>query len=154
MKLASSDLEITLDKTRLQLVGLRFSGVEVPRNATIQSAHVQFTADEAHSDPTSVIIHGEAVGDAALFSGLDFDLSSRPTTGASSPWNPEPWTVVGASGSAERTSDLASVLQEIVDRSDWSAGNALALIFSGDGRRVAESYDGTAAPELVIQYMP
>ena len=63
-------------------------------------------------------------------------------------------TVVGAAGSDQRTDDLAVVLQEIVDRSDWSAGNALALILSGDGRRVAESYDGTAAPELVIQYTP
>ena len=45
-------------------------------------------------------------------------------------------------------------IQEIVEREDWSAGNALALIVSGQGRRVAESYDGTAPPELVIQYVP
>jgi chitodextrinase len=154
MKLASSDLELTFDKTRQQIVGLRFAGVNVPRNATIESAHVQFTADEAHSDPTSLTLHGEATGDAAPFSTSAFDLSGRPTTDASVPWNPAPWTVVGASGSDQRADDLAVVLQEIVDRSDWSAGNALVLILSGDGRRVAESYDGTAPPELVIQYMP
>jgi chitodextrinase len=65
MKLASSDLELILDKTREQIVGLRFVGVDVPRGATIESAHVQFTADEAHSEPTSLVIHGEASGDAA-----------------------------------------------------------------------------------------
>jgi chitodextrinase len=154
MKFASSDLEITLDKTREQVVGLRFVGVDVPRFATIESAHVQFTADEADSDPSSLTIHGEASGDAVPFSAAAFDLTSRPTTQASVPWSPAPWTVVGAAGSVESTDDLTDVLQEIVDRSDWSAGNALALIISGNGRRVAESYDGTAAPELVIQYTP
>ena len=37
------------------------------------------------------------------------------------------------------------MLQEIVDRPGWSTGNALALIVTGTGSRVAESYDGGAA---------
>jgi chitodextrinase len=153
MKLASSDLELILDKTREQIVGLRFVGVDVPRGATIESAHVQFTADEAHSEPTSLVIHGEASGDAAAFASTASDLSGRTTTAASVAWSPAPWSV-GAAGSDQSTEELASVVQEIVDRSDWSAGNALVLILSGEGRRVAESYDGTAPPELVIQYLP
>jgi hypothetical protein len=119
MKLASSDLELILDKTREQIVGLRFVGVDVPRGATIESAHVQFTADEAHSEPTSLVIHGEASGDAAAFASTASDLSGRTTTAASVAWSPAPWSV-GAAGSDQSTEELASVVQEIVDRSDWS----------------------------------
>jgi hypothetical protein len=45
------------------------------------------------------------------------------------------------------------VIQEIVNRSGWASGNALALIVTGTGERVAESYDGSAAPELHIEYL-
>jgi hypothetical protein len=34
------------------------------------------------------------------------------------------------------------VIQEIVDRSGWTSGNSLALVITGTGERVAESYDG------------
>ena len=45
-------------------------------------------------------------------------------------------------------------LEEIVDRDDWSADNAMAFVFNGSGKRVAESFDGkaAAAPLLHIEY--
>ena len=41
-----------------------------------------------------------------------------------------------------------------MNRSGWNSGNALALIVSGSGKRVAESYNGSLgwAPLLVVQY--
>ena len=52
--------------------------------------------------------------------------------------------------------DEVGAVQELVDRPDWSSGNAVVLLVSGSGSRVAESYNGGAgvAPELVIDYMP
>jgi hypothetical protein len=41
-----------------------------------------------------------------------------------------------------------------VSRTGWSSGNALLLINSGSGQRVAESYDGlpSVAPLLHVEY--
>ena len=52
--------------------------------------------------------------------------------------------------------DLASVIQEIVNRSGWVSGNALAIMVAGSGRRTAESYEGraTGAPLLHVEYSP
>jgi hypothetical protein len=46
------------------------------------------------------------------------------------------------------------VIQEIVDRPGWSAGNALVVIVTGSGKRVAESYNGlpSGAPLLHVEY--
>ena len=47
------------------------------------------------------------------------------------------------------------MIQELVDRPGWSSGNAVALIISGSGERVAESFDGNlpqAAPVLHVEF--
>ena len=77
----------------------------------------------------------------------------RPTTSASVPWSPIGWTK-GASGVDQRTPNLRLVIQEIVNRPGWSGGNSLALIVTGSGKRVAESYNGESdeAPLLHIEY--
>ena len=48
--------------------------------------------------------------------------------------------------------DIKSIIQEIVNRAGWQSGNSLAIIISGTGERVAEAYDGSAAPQLHIEY--
>jgi hypothetical protein len=62
---------------------------------------------------------------------------------------------VGEAGPDQQTPDLAPVVQEIVSRQGWSAGNALVLIVTGSGKRVAESYNGVAAaaPLLHVEYV-
>jgi len=156
VKLTSSDLELCEDKARPQLVGLRFANLTIPQGATILSARVLFTVDEQDSAATSLEIRGEASDHAAPFSTATFDVSARPTTAAVATWNPPAWTAIGAAGDDQRTDDFAAVLQEIVDHPGWSAGNAIVLLISGSGSRVAESYDGSApdAAELVVDYLP
>jgi hypothetical protein len=65
---------------------------------------------------------------------------------------PAQWPTVGARGAAQRTPNLAPVLQEVVDRPGWSGGGALVLVITGSGARVAEAFDGTFAPILHIEY--
>ena len=52
----------------------------------------------------------------------------------------------------QQTPDLATVVQEIVDRPGWTDGNAMAFVITGSGRRTAEAYDGTVPPVLHIDY--
>ncbi len=81
-------------------------------------------------------------------------MSSRATTDASTAWTPDPWTA-GAQGLAERTPDLAAIVQEIVNRSGWSALNDMAFLLTGTGTRTADSYEynPASAPLLHIEYL-
>ncbi|MEN8181233.1 MAG: hypothetical protein ABFS46_01720 [Myxococcota bacterium] len=154
VKTGSRDLELTLDKLQNQTVGLRFRSVDIPQLASIENAWIQFQADEIHSEPTSLTIAAEASGDAATFLAADGNLSGRSTTSATVGWSPPPWEVAGEVGPAERTGDISAVVQQVVDRGDWSAGNDLVILITGSGKRVAEAYEGSFqdAPLLHVEY--
>ncbi|MFH1532365.1 MAG: polysaccharide deacetylase family protein [Pseudomonadota bacterium] len=156
--LDSSDLELVYDAYNgpgNQVLGLRFTGVDVPYGAVITAAWVDFTVDEASSEATNLAFYGQDADDAPAFTTAGFNVSSRPLTTALATWSPAPWTAVGVSGPAQRTSDLSGLIQEIVVRDGWFAGNALALVITGTGHRVAVSVDGNAnaAPLLHVEYV-
>jgi len=149
----SSDLELVFDGSD-QVVGMRFTGVAIPAGAAITNAYVQFTVDQASSEATALTIAGEATDDAATFGGSG-DISARSRTTSTAAWAPVPWTAAGDAGPEQRTPNLAAVIQEIVNRPGWASGNALAIIVTGTGRRVAESYNGVpaAAPLRRVEYL-
>jgi len=135
-----------------QKVGLRFQNIQIPRGATITSAYIEFTVDESTSDSTTVTIHGEDSDDAEPFSYWTiYDLSDRPLTDAAVDWDISAWSVVGET---HPSPDIRAIVQEIVDRSGWSAGASMVFSIDGVGRRVAKSYEGDpeAAPLLHITY--
>jgi hypothetical protein len=156
MYLISSDLELVYDPYvgSNQTVGIRFSGVDIPRGAAIANAYVQFQVDEPSSGTAALTIEGENVDDASTFAYSDGNISSRTRTATAVSWYPEAWVTVGEAGPDQRTPDISSVIQEIVDRDGWSAGNSLVIIITGTGERVAESYNGdpNGAPLLHVDY--
>ncbi|GJL79850.1 MAG: hypothetical protein NPINA01_28390 [Nitrospinaceae bacterium] len=157
MSLTSSDLEMTFDAGDNQTIGLRFNGVSVPGCSTITNAYVQFQADESHSGTTSLTVRGQAAANAATFTSASNNITDRPLTGASVGWPGVPsWTSVGEAGLDQRTPDIASVIQEIINLPGWVSGNSLAVIISGTGERAAESFNGvpSAAPLLHMEYVP
>jgi PKD repeat protein len=153
VSLGSSDLELVRDSTN-QTVGLRFTRITIPRGATIVNAYVQFKVDEADSEATTLTIGGQATDNAPTFTTTSKNVSSRPRTAALVTWSPSPWTSIGAAGPDQRTPNIAPIVQEIVSRAGWSSGNALVLVITGTGQRVAESYNGDAAgaPLLHVEY--
>ncbi|WP_273567703.1 GEVED domain-containing protein [Maribacter halichondriae] len=149
----SSDLELTSDGSNNQLVGIRFQNIFIPQGTTILSASIQFTTDETDSGTTSVVISGEDSDNASTYTTSNGNISSRTLTTASVAWNAIPaWNTVGQSGANQRTPDLTSIVQEIVNRGGWSSGNAMSFIINGIGERTAESYNGDSsrAPVLTI----
>ncbi|MBD2206730.1 right-handed parallel beta-helix repeat-containing protein [Calothrix sp. FACHB-1219] len=153
MNLTSTDLELINDSVD-QLVGLRFVGVNIPQGAKITNAYIQFKVDEIGSTATNLTIRGEDVDNALTFTTSKNNISSRVTTDAAVVWNPLAWSTVSQAGINQRTANIASVIQEIVDRQGWSSGNSIATIISGTGKRTAESYDGDAlgAPLLYVEF--
>ncbi len=152
--ITSNDLDMMLDNTIPQLaVGLRFTGLNVPQGATILHVYIQFQANESSSEGTNLTVYGEAADSAPVFTTSKFNITSRPLTTASVGWSPPTW-VKDARTLDQRTPELASVVQEIVNRQTWD-GQTLVLIIVGSGRRVAESFDGGRfAPVLHIEWGP
>lgn len=172
MGLDSSDLEFGEFDTSgtpdfgIQTIGLRFNGIEIPANATINSASIQFTADNTGSDPVELTIYGENVGSAAEYSSADFNVTSRSKTTSNAVWEVPQWLVGGEKGASQKTVDLSAVIQEIVSRPDWTPSNSINIIMehsgpsigvtSSSGGREAETFDGTEggvdAPILTIDW--
>lgn len=154
MYLNSSDLELVNDGND-QTVGLRFTNVYIPQGAEIISAYIQFTTDEATSEATNLTLKGELTDNAQEFTLAANNISSRTTTVNDVAWNDIPaWNTVGQAGVDQQTPDLSAIIEEIVSQGGWAKGNALSIIITGTGHRVAYAYEGdiTLAPKLVVQY--
>ncbi len=107
------------------------------------------------SGSCSLTIRGQAADSAATFTTSNKNISNRAATTASTAWSPPAWPTAGAAGAAQRTADLSSVIQQIVNRPGWVSGNSLVLIFSGSCTRIAKAWNGEAgaAPQLVVDYV-
>lgn len=152
--LVDGDLELTDDLGVTQTVGMRFDNVSVPAGATITSAWIQFQTAEVGTGPVNLTLRGEAADDAAPFASVASNISGRALTTASVAWSPGSWDTVGETGPNQQSPDIAPIIQEIIDRPGWAAGNALAVVVSGSGTRTAQSFDGdpAGAPLLHIEY--
>jgi len=154
VNITSSDLELMTDAT-LQTVGLRFSNISIGPGSVVTNAWIQFTVDEANSEATNLVFQGQASANAAAFSSVGaYSISSRPRTAATVNWSPAPWTAIGAAGAEQRSPDLAPLINEIISTGGWQSGNSLAIIVTGNGKRVAraQNYAGAVAPLLHIEY--
>jgi hypothetical protein len=157
MNLTSSDLELVTDGTIDQRVGMRFANLSIPPNATITRAYVQFTVKEAvGSTGLSLTIKGFAHDNTATFTTATSNISLRPVTTATvTGWAPPLWSTIGAAGVDQRTPELKTIVQEIVNRPGWASGNALGIVVTGPGGvRNAGAFDnGTGTqPVLHVEY--
>ena len=149
MYLTSSDLELISDGSTAQLVGIRFQSIDIPQGTTILSAVLEFETDETNSGATSVTIEGEDIDDAPTFTSSNSNISNRTRTTASVAWNSIPaWNTVSE---RHQSPDITSIVQEIVDRGGWSAGNDMVFIITGSGERTAESFNGESANAPILR---
>lgn len=161
VRLTSSDLELVHDGAD-QRVGLRFRELPVFQGEKIKDAYIQFTVDEPKAEvkgedgkplPTQLKVHVENAADARAFTSRSRDFSRRPLTAAAVEWNPKVWGKKDDRGGDQRTPNLASLMQAVVDRDDWQFGNAMAFFVTGQGKRVAHAFDKDPkkAPRLVVE---
>jgi hypothetical protein len=159
----SSDLELVYDSynnSSYQTIGLRFRNVNLPKNATITSAYIQFTADESHSNSADLEISLHNSTNSPVFTDSN-NVSGRSTFASKVTWQPSGWSS-GQTGSAQKTPSLKNMVQNLVNQSGWASGNSASFIIKGRGtsltstsaKRVADSYEGGAskAPRLIVSY--
>jgi len=164
MSLTSSDLELQ-SATSDQETGMRWTGVTIPKDATINSATIQFHVDEINAESAlalTITFTGEDIDDAPTFTTTDNDITDRTDTSASVNWAVPTWIAEHDEGAAQLSADISTIVQEIVDRGGWASGNAMVIMIGtttasvGTGERVAESFEGEpgAAPELSVDFTP
>lgn len=154
MDISSSDLELVREASD-QLIGLRFSDIPIPPGATINSAYIQFTVDETDDEPTTLVFHGELSPDAAPYTTTPFDISTRTRTTDSVVWADIPaWNQTDVATTDQRTPDLTALINELINQDGWEAGNALAFIITGTGKRTAisQNKNSPSPATLVINY--
>ena len=159
MQLTSSDLELIRESTTSatdQVIGLRFTDINLPPDAVIEAAYLQFTVDEPSSEPTSLTIAGMDPGAATpKFDFSTYGVSKRPTVGGAVEWPDVPaWIMVGDATAAQRSPDLSGLVTVMLNASTWRAPGTLGFRITGTGRRTADAFDDDpdAAPMLVIRY--
>lgn len=134
-------------------VGLRFQNVTIPQGSTINSASFSAYYYTAQAGIT-VTIYGNDVDNAGVFTTTSGNISGRTATTASVAWN------FSIASSAWNTSpDIASIIQEIVDRPGWASGNAICILAletgtTNFGRWEAWDYTGTNHATITINYSP
>lgn len=150
----SNDLEL-VDDTGLnylnQKIGIRFSNLGIPQGATILNAYIQFETDEVSTTATSLAIQIQDDANPATFGGTN-NISTRTLIANTVNWSPAAWNTANEATADQLTPNLAGLIQQVVNKAAWSPGNALAFVISGSGQRIAESYDGSAAPKLIVEY--
>lgn len=140
------------------LIGaFRFAALTIPKNTVISSAYLRVSAYVSGTGSSSFTIAGEAYDNTSAFNYTPY-IGARTITSATVAWSvPSAWAEDGTYTSP----NIKSIVQEIVNRSGWSSGNAIAiqlrnaassggyqLIYSKLG---ADTYGGTPA-QLIVEF--
>jgi uncharacterized phage protein gp47/JayE len=121
-------------------VGIRFTGVTVPADATIVSAVIRFTSSSVKNPYSVITIQGEASANATTFNVTPSNLTDRPRTVNSVQWVPEAWAV-----DEQKTISVATLVEDVLTVPGWASGNAMAFLFDSavGSDRDAWAYDGS-----------
>ncbi len=133
--------------------GMRFRDIAIPPGATIDSVFIEVFSHESKTpeDVARITVSAEATDDAQTFTE-DQLITDRTQTEAKILWEvAEEWGL----WTPHLTPDLKDIVQEIVNRDGWEAGNSIAFIFQGEDQgasevenaREWESYENIADPE-------
>ena len=147
VRLGGNDLHIGPD-----IVGLRFVNVGLPKDATIVSAAVQFTASATDIDPATVAI----VGEDGSQRGDVQQHRQRHQQPAADRWpRCRGHRARGTTTRRDRPSGRPTcppLLAELVSQADWSAMSPVVLRFeAGTGQRRAVSFSGDPTHAAVLQ---
>ncbi|HLN19068.1 MAG TPA: S8 family serine peptidase [Patescibacteria group bacterium] len=135
------------------LVGFRFTGVNIPKGATITKATLKTHDYAGPNNAVTLEYRADAKANSDALKEETGNLSSRSLTSAKVSDTPGKWTL----NSFNDSPDLSSVVQEIVNNSSWTSGNSLTLLIKDTGstsyRTISAFERGIdKAPTLLVEY--
>lgn len=154
--------DVTLNRTAFthdvtgEYLALLFPGVTAGQGDTINSATVDVYVIGTTADDPGGTWYAADENDAAAPAASANNISGRTPTTATVAWSDT--NVTGGTADFAATPDLATIIQEVVDRPGWASGNDILLIFAsnGTGSMRVGYRDGNAswAASLTIDYTP
>ncbi|MGK7870610.1 hypothetical protein [Falsiroseomonas sp. E2-1-a20] len=145
----SQDLELGLNGSQTQYVGLRFTGLDIPEGAVIESAYFEFKALESNAAAASFQIAIENSETA-----VGYTTTNNPGTRSYLPetvaWqNVEAWTA----GQIYRSADISGLIEDVIGSDGLETTEALGFLITGSGSRVANPFDlDGVGPRLVVNF--
>ena len=156
MDLGSSDIELVEDgNDGNQFIGLRFANLNLPKDAIIDSAFIQFTVDETDTGATTIVFKVEDADNSPTFTATTSNISSRTPSSDSVIWNNIPaWGARQVATQNQKTPNLSSLLSRIITRPNWTTGSPITFLVTGTGERTAEAHNGTGveSAQLIVHY--
>ena len=145
--------ELTFRDSSNEYIGVRFRNLNIPQGATITNAYLEFTAYQSLSDAnSSMAISGVNEADPRRFDPrARYQLRDKPKTTPVIWSNIEPWT----RNNDYQSPPVTPIVQQIVNRGDWVAGNDMMFIMSDfTGRRGAYTYNGrpSDSARLIVEF--
>jgi hypothetical protein len=134
----------------------RFITINIPQGSTINSAYLTLVAAADRTATTMLTdLYAEATNTASQITS-EADFNGRATTSGVA------WDNIGswASGTAYVSPDIATPVQEVINRTGWQSGNAINIFWKDRGStngalRNGASFDNvtfTTKPLLTIEY--
>src|SRR5690606_9251177 len=114
----------------------RFTNVDIPPQADILSAQIQFRSRRDDSSDLDLVFNSHLHNNSAALNSNDNNISNRTLSTSSVTWSLGPWS----NGEDYLSPDLSPLIREVVGQAGWASGNALGIIQSATGsgnRRIA-----------------
>lgn len=120
-----------------EYTGLRFINIDIPQGATITSATLTLIGYGSGGNPPDIDIYCDSNVDSPIGTN-SAKLSTRTLTTNKVAWtNPDNFV----RDTQYQSPDLSSVVQEMVNKTEWSTGKTLHFIFDTGGGVGANNYN-------------
>jgi len=142
-----------------QMIALRFTDVRIPKGASLTEVKLVLTPKNSPVTPlaSNWSVGAEQVDDSSPLIATSSNISSRATGTKVN------WTIgtedLKTADSPEKSIDIKSVVQQVINRSGWCGGNALTIILDTTSATANQTRflhsrdsDSTKAPRLTYKF--
>ncbi|MFT7258186.1 MAG: type IV pilus assembly protein PilY1 [Glaciecola sp.] len=150
----STGTELTFRRNSNDYIGLRFANVNIPKNATVLDAYLEFTAyQNGTSDGASMIIQGVNEDNPRNFRRYERYLQRNKSKTSPVLWsNIRSWY----KDRDYKSPSIANIVQTTVNRSGWENGNNMMFIMSNFTNAARGGYTHRGRPSgaarLVVEF--
>ena len=133
-----------------RITGIRFPDLRIPQGATIEDARIDFTSLTA-SNQSTISFRVEDTANSEPFEAVADNISNRNWWSNQIDWASQPWPA----GAPVESNNLQSLVQRVVQKTNWCGGNALGISVTGDNADfLAAGYDpgSNQGPVLRVTY--
>ncbi len=151
VSLSSSDLELTTDGATNQVIGIRFSNVQIAQGGEVLESAINFVAKGTSfgSSALTITVENDTAPDSFSSSNRSVSTRSSNTVAGSITWSPEDFD---EDGERVESPDISALIQKVVDQSSWKPGSSIVVFIKGSGTRRVWSADGSTANRPSLSY--